>query len=81
MILAALLDAGADRRAVEAALAAISAAAGETIALELSEVRRHGLRARLAEVTAEASTVHRALTDVLVLLAAADLPGPVRGLA
>jgi len=81
MILAALLDAGADRRAVEAALAGISAAAGETIALELSEVRRHGLRARLAEVTAEASTVHRALADVLVLLAAADLPGPVRELA
>jgi pyridinium-3,5-bisthiocarboxylic acid mononucleotide nickel chelatase len=81
MILAALLDAGADRRAVETALAAISAAAGETIALELSDVRRHGLRARLAEITAEASTVHRALADVLVLLARAELPGPVRQLS
>jgi len=44
-------------------------------------VRRHGLRARLAEVTAAASTVHRELADVLALLDAAALPGPVRQLS
>jgi uncharacterized protein (TIGR00299 family) protein len=77
MILAALLDAGADRRAVEAAFAGISAAAGETISLEVADVRRHGLRASLAAVTAEPSIVHRGLADVLALLEAAGLPGPV----
>jgi pyridinium-3,5-bisthiocarboxylic acid mononucleotide nickel chelatase len=81
MILAALLDAGANRGAVEAALAALSSAAGETISLELADVRRHGLRARLATVTAQPSTVHRGLADVLALLAAAGLPGPVRELS
>jgi hypothetical protein len=81
MILAALLDAGADRRAVEAALAAVSAAAGETVSLALSDVRRHGLHAKLAEVTAETSTVHRGLADVLALLDAAALPRPVRHLS
>ncbi len=81
MILAALLDAGADRRAVEAALAGISAAAGETISLELADVRRHGLRARLAVVTAEPSVVHRGLADVLALVDAAGLPDPVRQLS
>jgi uncharacterized protein (TIGR00299 family) protein len=81
MILAALLDAGADRREVEAALAAVSAAAGETISLELADVRRHGLRATLAVVSAEASTVHRGLADVLALLEATGLPGPVRQLS
>jgi uncharacterized protein (TIGR00299 family) protein len=81
MILAALLDAGADRRTVDAAFAAVSAAAGETISLELADVRRHGLRAILAVVTAEVSTVHRGLADVLALLAAARLPEPVRQLS
>jgi pyridinium-3,5-bisthiocarboxylic acid mononucleotide nickel chelatase len=81
MILAALLDAGADRHAVEAAFAAVSAAAGETISLEIAGVRRHGLRAVLAVVTAEASTVHRGLADVLAVLDAARLPEPVRELS
>lgn len=81
MILAALLDAGADRRAVEATLAAISAAAGETISLELADVRRHGLRATLAVIAAAPSTAHRGLTEVLALLDGAGLPGPVRQLS
>jgi len=81
MILAALLDAGADGGAVETVFAALSAAAGETISLELAGVRRHGLRATLALVRAEPSTVHRRLADVLALLDAARLPGPVRELS
>jgi pyridinium-3,5-bisthiocarboxylic acid mononucleotide nickel chelatase len=81
MILAALLDAGADQDAVEAALAALSSAAGEAVSLELALVRRHGLRARLAAVRAEPSTVQRGLTDVLTLLDAARLPVPVQQFA
>jgi uncharacterized protein (TIGR00299 family) protein len=81
MILAALLDAGADRGAVEAAFGALSAAAGETISLEVAGVRRHGLRATLALVRAETSTVHRGLADVLALLDEAGLPSPVTGLS
>jgi len=81
MILAALLDAGAERAAVETAFAAISAAAAETISLELADVRRHGLRATLAVVTAEPSAIRRGLADVLALLDAARLPAPVRQLS
>jgi len=81
MILAALLDAGADRDAVEATLASVGAAAEEIISLEVADVRRHGLRARLAVVTAEASTVRRGLPDVLTVLDAARLPEPVRQLS
>lgn len=81
MILAALLDAGADKDAVEAALAALSDAAGEQVSLALVDVRRHGLRARLAVVSAAPSVVHRALTDVLGVLDRANYPEPVRRLA
>ena len=81
MILAALLDAGADKEAVEAALAALSSAAGEPMSLELSPVRRHGLRASLAVITAEPSTVERGLSDVLSLLDAVGLPAAVHQFA
>ena len=77
MILGALLDAGADSRAVQAALGSVSDAAGETVALELTQVRRHGLRASRAVISAAPSVVHRGLADVLRVLAEADLPGPV----
>ncbi|MGB6456460.1 MAG: nickel insertion protein, partial [Streptosporangiaceae bacterium] len=65
MILAALLDAGADGHAVQAALAALSDAAGETVSLDVADVRRHGLRAKLAVISAGPSIVHRGLADVL----------------
>lgn len=81
MILGALLDAGADQQAVEVVLAALSSAAGEPVSLELSPVRRHGLRASLAVITAEPSTAERGLTDVLSLLDAAQLPEPVHHFA
>lgn len=81
MILAALLDAGADSRAVQAAFASLSDAAAETVSLELADVRRHGLRARQAVISAGPSVVHRGLADVLALLDAAGYPAPVRRLA
>lgn len=81
MLLGALIDAGAQRAAVDAALAALAAATGEEIGLEVADVRRHGLRAARAIVAAPASTVHRGLGDVLAVLDAADLAGPVRRLA
>ena len=81
MILAALLDAGADKDAVETALAALSSAAGEPMSLELSPVRRHGLRASLAEISCEPSTTERGLSDVLDLLATAPLPALVHHFA
>jgi pyridinium-3,5-bisthiocarboxylic acid mononucleotide nickel chelatase len=81
MILAALLDAGADERTVHAALASLSDAAGETVSLELASVRRHGLRAKQAMISARPSVVHRGLADVLGVLDAADYAAPVRRLA
>ncbi len=81
MILAALLDAGADQDAVEVALGALSSAAGEPLSLQLAPVRRHGLRARLASITAEPSAAERGLTDVLNLMDAAGLPAPVHRFA
>jgi pyridinium-3,5-bisthiocarboxylic acid mononucleotide nickel chelatase len=81
MILAALLDAGADDRAVQAAFTSLSDAAGETVSLQLADVRRHGLRARQAVISAGPSVVHRGLADVLMVLDAAGYPAPVRRLA
>lgn len=81
MILAALLDAGADLAAVECALAALSAAAGEQVALHLADVRRHGLMARQAVITASASTVPRGIGEVLAVVDAAALPEPERAFA
>ena len=74
MLLGALIDAGADQAAVSSAIARLSAATGEQLALDLTSVRRHGLRAARAVVQAGPSQVHRGLADVLELIAAASLP-------
>ena len=73
MLLAALLDAGADLSAVRAAVAAAAAAAGEAIAIDVESVRRHGLRANRLIVTTAPSSIRRHLDDVLALIAAAGL--------
>ena len=73
MLLAALLDAGADQAGVESALARLSAAAGEQVTVRLENVRRHGLRARRAVVETAPSTVHRGPEQVLALVAAVQL--------
>ena len=81
MLLAALIDAGADETAVRTALARLSDAAGELITLRLENVRRHGLRARRAVIEASPSSVHRGPAEVLALVAAAGLAAPAAGFA
>jgi uncharacterized protein (TIGR00299 family) protein len=78
MLLAALLDAGADPDAVRAGLARLAV---EPIGLSVAEVRRHGQRAALVEVrTAEQAAV-RTLPDVVRIVADAGLPGQVTDFA
>lgn len=74
MLLAALLDAGADVDVVRAGLRGIGT---EPLDVTLIPVRRHGLRAALATVQAPPSQVPRTLADVSALLVAAGLPGAV----
>lgn len=78
MLLAALLDAGADLAAVSAGLARLRV---EPIELRLTGVRRHGLRAAHLAVHAPESPVHRGLADVLAVVDAAGLPDAVRKFA
>lgn len=78
MLLAALLDAGADLAAVRAGLARLRV---EPIELRLTEVRRHGLRGAHVTVHAPESPVHRGLSDVLAVVDAAGLPTPVHDFA
>jgi pyridinium-3,5-bisthiocarboxylic acid mononucleotide nickel chelatase len=73
MLLAALIDAGADRATVSSAIGRLSAATGERLAVDLTTVRRHGLRATRAAVQAGPSQTHRGLADVLALIGEADL--------
>jgi pyridinium-3,5-bisthiocarboxylic acid mononucleotide nickel chelatase len=76
MILAALLDAGADLATVRSALAALSSATGEQVTIQLTDVRRHGLVAKQAVIEASSSTAQRGITDVLAVLDASGLPDP-----
>jgi uncharacterized protein (TIGR00299 family) protein len=78
MLLAALLDAGADLTAVRRGLRAIPV---EPVELELAGVHRHGLRASLVTVHAPDTQVTRNLGDIVSILSRADLPGPVREFA
>jgi uncharacterized protein (TIGR00299 family) protein len=78
MLLAALLDAGADIGAVRAGLRGIGA---EPVGVTLNAVRRHGLRAAQVVVDAPRSEVTRNLSDVVSIVSRAGLPGPVRDFA
>lgn len=78
MLLAALLDAGAELSAVRAGLARLRV---EPIEIQVTGVRRHGLRAAHVTVRAPESRVHRGLADVLAVLDGAGLPAPVRDFA
>jgi uncharacterized protein (TIGR00299 family) protein len=75
MLLAALLDAGADLTAVRAGLRGIGA---EPVDVTVSPVRRHGLRAGLVTVQAPSSTVTRRLDHITALISGAGLPDEVR---
>jgi pyridinium-3,5-bisthiocarboxylic acid mononucleotide nickel chelatase len=78
MLLAALLDAGADLATVQAGLREIGA---EPVEVSVSDVRRHGLRAILASVHAHESHVTRNLADITALVSGAGLPDEVRDFA
>jgi hypothetical protein len=85
MVLAALVDAGADQFAIIDAVAALGVA---DWALTFEEVQRCGVRARWANVVVhdhhhandhpDHAHGHRPARDVLALIAAADLPPRVR---
>jgi uncharacterized protein (TIGR00299 family) protein len=78
MILAALIDAGADVRAVNDCLSRLDI---EPISVTTDDVRRHGLRAKLATVVAPASTQSRRLPDVLRIISDAHVPARVERFA
>lgn len=74
MLLAALVDAGADLDEIRAGLARLRI---EDVGLRGEVVRRHGLRARRILVTAPETGHARHLADILGVIEAAALPRPV----
>jgi uncharacterized protein (TIGR00299 family) protein len=78
MLLAALLDAGADIDAVRSGLRGLAVGPLE---VETAQVRRHGLRAVHADVRVPPDDVSRNLADVSEVLSAASLPEPARAFA
>ncbi|GAA5180722.1 nickel pincer cofactor biosynthesis protein LarC [Rugosimonospora acidiphila] len=78
MLLAALLDAGADLDGVRAGLSTLPV---EPIELELEPVRRHGLRASALTVRVADAPAQRHLADLEAIVGGAPLPEPVRDFA
>jgi uncharacterized protein (TIGR00299 family) protein len=78
MLLAALLDAGADLVAVRSGLRGLAVG---PLDVEVGQVRRHGLRAVHADVRVPPDDVSRNLDDVTAVLSAASLPEAVREFA
>ena len=78
MLLAAFCDAGADRKAVAAAVAGLDV---EPIGLAFGETRRHGFRAARVEVDAPRLDRARGLAEIVGLLAGGGLVPEVRGFA
>ncbi|GLY82489.1 nickel pincer cofactor biosynthesis protein LarC [Actinoallomurus iriomotensis] len=78
MLLAALLDAGADLEAVRSGLRGLAVGPLE---VDAAPVRRHGLRALHADVRVPPDDVSRNLADVTAVLSAAELPEEVRAFA
>ena len=76
MLLAALLDAGAQLEAVQSAVRSL---VGESVVITVAEVTRAGLRASKAEVIVTvAEQPHRTWTDIRTMIDGADLAEPVR---
>ena len=71
MLLAALLDCGADEGAVNAALRKLSV---EPVRVRSEQVRRHGMRARQAHVEVPRSRTVRTLPDLTRIVTDAGLP-------
>jgi hypothetical protein len=78
MLLAALLDAGADLDAVRSGLRGLAVG---PLDVEVGQVRRHGMRALHADVRVPPDDVSRNLADVTAVLSAASLPEAVREFA
>lgn len=75
MLLGALVDAGVPLEVLTGAVAALPV---EQVRLVTEQTSRHGLGATRVHVHAPPSSEHRTWADVRRLLAAADLPAPVR---
>jgi uncharacterized protein (TIGR00299 family) protein len=78
MLLAALLDAGADVGAVRNAIARLPVG---PVALDVREVRRYGLRALHVAVRAAEGNPHRGLREVVAIISRAGLPPAVEAFA
>ncbi|MCW2764127.1 MAG: hypothetical protein JWO11_86 [Nocardioides sp.] len=78
MLLGALVGAGVP---VEVLQGAVDAIAPEPVRLRVERVQRNGFAATRCHVEIADSAHHRSWRDVRSLLEAADLAGPVRGLA
>jgi uncharacterized protein (TIGR00299 family) protein len=78
MLLAALVDAGADLSTIRAGLSRIPL---EGVRLHESVVRRHGLRARRVMVEAPETEQPRHLTEIVEQIGAAGLPAAVERFA
>ena len=74
MLVAALADAGADRDAITRALQSLSTEG----AFSWEQVKRRGMSAAKFHVTVTETPKHRHLTPILKMIAAADLPEPVK---
>ncbi len=83
MLLAALLDAGADLEVVRSGLRglALGPHAVGPLGVETEQVRRHGLRALHAYIRVPPDDVTRNLADVTGILSAAALPEAARAFA
>ncbi len=75
MLLAALIDAGADAQRVQRGLAGLGI---DGLEVHVDRASRHGLVARTVTVVAPDSQPHRSWTDVKRLLDDAELPAGVR---
>ena len=76
MLLAALLDAGAQLEAVQSAVRSLI---DESVVITVAEVTRAGLRASKAEVDVTVpEQPHRTWTDIRTMIDGADLADPVR---
>jgi hypothetical protein len=78
MLLAALIDAGADLEAVRSGLRGLAVG---PLDVTMGQVRRHGLRALHADVRVPPDDVTRDLGDVTAILSAAALPEAAREFA
>jgi pyridinium-3,5-bisthiocarboxylic acid mononucleotide nickel chelatase len=78
MLLAALLDAGADLSVVRAGLSRLPVGPVE---LDINQVRRYGLRALQVTVRAPDQAAHRALADITAIISRAGLPPTVAAFA